>query len=155
MCFPFYFVQLQSILAVFTYILLKKTIIQSCSINFQSYRLIIHWTEGFFWWFIITSKYLSHYFEVVSARERGFDAGMQTPVSHRQNHWWQGDEDGVGKASNDQEEISRGAAVVVEVVDRNDAGSPRYNEEHNQTKNHLMKKEKNLDEIIKTGYWCV
>lgn len=53
----------------------------------------------------------------------------------------QGNEEGVGKASNDQQKPGRGALAVVEIVNREDAGSPRSNEEYDESKDHLEKKE--------------
>lgn len=72
-----------------------------------------------------------------SVGEQRFEERPQTSVSDRQDNRRQGNEDNVGKASDDQQELGRGALVVVEVVDRDDAGSPGYNEEHDESKNHL------------------
>lgn len=61
----------------------------------------------------------------------------QPPVANCQNSWRHGNEDNVGKSSNDQKKLSRRAAVVVEIVDRDNAGSPGCNEKHDESENHL------------------
>ena len=61
----------------------------------------------------------------------------QAAVTNRQNNGRHGDEENVGKACNDQEELGRLTAVVVEVVDRYYAGSPGGDEEHNEGQNNL------------------
>lgn len=60
-------------------------------------------------------------------------------MTHCEDHRRHGNEDNVGKTSNDQEKLSRGASVVVKVVDRENAGSPRCNEKHDESENHLKK----------------
>ena len=60
-------------------------------------------------------------------------------MSDSQNSRWHGNEDDVGKTSNDQKKVSWGAAVVVEIVDGDNAGSPGCNEEHYESENHLEK----------------
>lgn len=77
---------------------------------------------------------MSH-FQLVGKQR--FEESPQTSVTDCQDSRRQGNEDNVGKASNDQQKLGRGALVVVEIVDRDDAGSPRCNEEHDESKNHL------------------
>lgn len=48
-----------------------------------------------------------------------------------------GNEDNVGKTCNDQKKLSGGAAVVVEIADRDNAGPPGHDEQHYESKNHL------------------
>lgn len=72
-----------------------------------------------------------------SVGKQRFEESPQASVTDCQDSRRQGNEDNVGKASDDQQKRGRGASVVVEIVDRNDAGSPRCNEEHDDAKNHL------------------
>lgn len=74
-----------------------------------------------------------------SLGENGLDEGAQPPVAHCQDHWRQGDKDDVGKTSDDEQKLRRGATVVVEVVDGDNAGSPRGDEEHDEGEDHLKK----------------
>lgn len=60
-------------------------------------------------------------------------------MAHREDHRRQGDEDDVSKTSDDEQKLSRGATVVVEVVDGDNAGSPRCDEEHDECEDHLKK----------------
>lgn len=60
-------------------------------------------------------------------------------MTHCKDHRRHGNEDNVGKTSNDQKKLSRGPTVVVKVVDRENAGSPRCNEEHDEGEDHLEK----------------
>lgn len=95
-----------------------------------------------------------------SVSKQRLDEGTQPPVANCQDSRWHGNEDDVGKSSNDQKKLSRGASVVVEIVDRDNAGSPRCNEEHYESENHLEKHAwKELSEtpmryqdLIKCGY---
>lgn len=86
-----------------------------------------------------------------SAGKQRFEESPQASVADCQDSRRQGNENNVGKASNDQQKLSRGALVVVEIVDRDDAGSPRCDEEHDKSKNHLWKKKvPALDEVCWT-----
>lgn len=67
------------------------------------------------------------------------DEGTKPSVANCQNNRRHGNEDDVGKSSNDQKKLGRRALVVVEVVDRDNAGPPRCNEEHDESQNHLEK----------------
>lgn len=74
-----------------------------------------------------------------SMSEHRLDERTQPPMADSQNSRWHGNEDDVGKTSNDEKKVSWGAAVVVEIVDRDNAGSPGCNEEHYESENHLEK----------------
>lgn len=89
---------------------------------------------------------------VWSVSEQRFVEGSQASVTDCQDDRGKANEDSVGKASNDQQKLGRGASVVVEIIDREDAGSPRYNEENGESKNHLGKKShvSALDEVCWT-----
>ena len=69
--------------------------------------------------------------------EQRLDPWAEPPVTDCQNSRGHGNENYIGKARDDQKKIGWRAPVVVEVVDRDNAGSPGYNEEHDEGENHL------------------
>lgn len=75
----------------------------------------------------------------LSVRECRLDERTQPAVAECQNNRGHCNEDDVGKTSNDQKILCRRAPVVVEIVDRDNASSPRYYEEHYESENHLQK----------------
>lgn len=75
-----------------------------------------------------------------SVGKQRFEESPQASVTDCQDSRRQGNEDNVGKASDDQQKLGRGALAVVEIVDRYDAGSPRCNEERDERKNDLGNK---------------
>lgn len=92
------------------------------------------------WSAVLCELHLQDFSRVIvslSVSEHGLDARPQSPVADCQNSRWHGDEDNVGKTSNDQKKICGGTRVVVEVVDRDNAGSPGRDEEHDESKDHL------------------
>lgn len=84
--------------------------------------------------------HLQSFCRVPSVHECGPDTRTKLPVADCQNDRWQGNEDDVGKTSNDHQIIGWGATVVVEVVDRDNAGPPWEDEEYYEGENHLGKK---------------
>lgn len=68
-----------------------------------------------------------------SVGKKRFEESPQASMTDCQDSRRHGNEDNVGKASNHQQKLSRGALVVVEIVNRDDAGSPRCNEQHDES----------------------
>lgn len=65
-------------------------------------------------------------------------------MSHGQDDGRQRDEGDVRDASDDEQELCGRSAVIVEVVDRDDTGAPRRNEEDIERQNHLSKQKRSV-----------
>lgn len=84
-----------------------------------------------------------------SVGEHRLDEHTQPPMAKRQNRRRQRKEGNVGEPSNDPKELCWGAAVVVEIGDGDDAGSPGRDEQDDKGKDHLEEHEGVSEDAMK------